>query len=146
MNAKPTKAEVRRILGAFKRSKKKFLNLDSLSRVVGLYPDVLADTLAYFEPMIRLDLSINTRDLAPALREYLSEPMKPVAADKPKRATVSRKELARYSSIADFVYKKMTNVGGLVDTAAKLSDEDLLVLDKLVQNELKRRKKGDKSK
>ncbi|MBQ7249828.1 MAG: hypothetical protein IJS37_00555 [Bacilli bacterium] len=146
MNAKPTKAEVKRILGALKRSKKKFVNLDTLSRVVGLYPDVLADTLAYFEPMIRMDPSINVRDLEPLLREYLTEPMKPVAADKPKKATVSRKELAQYSSIPDFVFKKMTNVGGLVDTAVKLSDEDLLILDRLVQNEIKRRKKAEKNK
>jgi len=146
MNAKPTKAEVKRILGALKRSKKKFVNLDTLSRVVGLYPDVLADTLAYFEPMIRMDPSINVRDLEPLLREYLAEPMKPVAADKPRKATVSRKELAQYSSIPDFVFKKMTNVGGLVDTAVKLSDEDLLILDRLVQNEIKRRKKAEKNK
>ncbi len=146
MNGKPTKADIKRILGGLKRSKKKFVTLDNLSRVVGLYPDVLADTLAYFEPMIRMDPNINIRDLVPAMNEYLAEPMKPVSADKPKRVTVSRKELARYSSIPDFVLKKMTNVGGLVDTAAKLSDEDLLVLDKLVQNEIKRRKKASKGK
>lgn len=146
MNAKPTKAEVKRILGGLKRSKKKVVSLENLSRVVGLYPDVLADTLAYFEPMIRMDESINIRDLEPSLHAYVAEPMKPVAADKPKRVVVSRKELSRYSSIPDFVYKKMTNVGGLVDTAATLTDEDLLVLDKLVQNEIKRRKKGNKRK
>ena len=146
MNSKPAKAEVKRILGALKRNKKKFVNLDALSRLVGLYPDVLANTLAYFEPMIRMDPSINVRDLVPALNEYLAEPMKPVEAAKPRRASVSRKELAQYSSIADFVYKKMTNVGGLVDTAATLSDDDLLVLDKLVQNEIKRRRKGEKNK
>ncbi len=146
MSGKPTKAEIKRILGALKRTKKKFVTLDVLSRVVGLYPDVLADTLSYFEPMIRMDPSINIRDLEAPLREYIAEPMKPVSPDKPKRVTVSRKELARYSSIPDFVLKKMTNVGGLVDTAVKLSDEDLLVLDKLVQNEIKRRKKAKRSK
>ena len=146
MNGKPTKADIKRILGGLKRSKKKFVTLEGLSRVVGLYPDVLADTLAYFEPMIRMDPSINVRDLEPQLREYVAEPLKPASADKPKRVTVSRKELARYSSIPDFVFKKMTNVGGLVDTAVVLSDEDLLVLDKLVQNEIKRRKKSAKSK
>lgn len=146
MNGKPTKADIKRILGGLKRSKKKFVTLDTLSRVVGLYPDVLADTLVYFEPMIRMDASINIRDLESQLKEYVAEPMKPVTGEKSKRVMVSRKELARYSSIPDFVFKKMTNVGGLVDTSAKLSDEDLLVLDKLVQNELKRRKKQNKDK
>ena len=141
--AKPTKAEVKRILGALRRSKKKFVTLEALSRLVGLYPDVLAETLAYFEPMIRMDPSINTRDLVPALEEYLKEPMKPVASNpKPKKIAISKKELAEYSSIADFVYKKMTNVGGLVDTSKKLSDEELRILEKLVQRETQKRRKA----
>ena len=48
---KPTKADVKRVLGALKRSKKKFVSLEALSRLVGLYPDVLGDTLSFFEPM-----------------------------------------------------------------------------------------------
>ena len=141
--AKPTKAEVKRILGALRRSKKKFVTLEALSRLVGLYPDVLAETLAYFEPMIRMDPSINTRDLVPAFEEYLKEPMKPVASNpKPKKIAISKKELAEYSSIADFVYKKMTNVGGLVDTSKKLSDEELRILEKLVQRETQKRRKA----
>lgn len=142
--AKPTKAEVKRILGALKRSKKKFVPLESLSRLVGLYPDVLADTLSYFEPMIRMDPSINTRDLEPALNAYLAEPMKPAAQTKPKRQNAPKKEVAKYASVADFVYKKMTSIGGLVDTSVRLSDEDLLVLQKLIQNEQNRRKKATK--
>lgn len=144
--AKPTKADVKRVLGALKRSKKKFVSLEALSRLVGLYPDVLGDTLSFFEPMIRMDPSINTRDLVPALQEYVAEPMKPIDPNKPKRVTISKKELAQYSSIPDFVMKKMTNVGGLVDTSVQLSEEDLHILDKLIQNELNRRKKAAKKK
>ena len=144
--AKPTKADVKRVLGALKRSKKKFVSLEALSRLVGLYPDVLGDMLSYFEPMIRMDPSINTRDLVPALQEYIAEPLKPVDPNKPKRTVISKKELAQYSSIPDFVMKKMTNVGGLVDTSMKLTDEDLHILEKLVQNEINRRKKASKKK
>ena len=143
---KPTKAEVKRILGALRRSKKKFVSLEALSRIVGLYPDVLADTIAYFEPMIRMDPSINTRDLIPAFNEYVAEPMKPVHPDQPKPVRISKKTLAQYSSIADFVYKKMTNVGGLVDTSIRLSDDDLAVLEKLVSQEVQRRKRAEKKK
>ena len=141
---KPTKAEIKRILGALRRSKRKFVSLDALSRLVGLYPDVLADTLAYFEPMIRMDPTINTRDLTPQLEEYLEEPVKKAGEAKPKRIAVPKKELAKYPSIADFVFKKMTSVGGLVDTTAKLSDEDLRVLQKLVEREITKRKKATK--
>ena len=42
--------------------------------------------------------------------------------------------------------KKMTNVGGLVDTSASLSDEDLYLLERLIQNEIARRKKASKKK
>ncbi len=143
---KPTKAEIKRVLGALKRSKKKFVSLEALSRIVGLYPDVLADSLAYFEPMIRMDPSINCRDLEPAMEAYLLEPAKPVKAGqpKPKRVAVSKKELAKYSSIADFVYKKMTSVGGLVDTSHRLSDEDLRILEKLIEREKAERRKPAK--
>ena len=137
---KPTKAEVTRILGALKRSKKKVVDLDALSRLMGRYPDVLADTLAYFEPMIRMDPSINIRDLAPAMEVYLEEPIKP-KSDKPKKLAVKKTEVAKYSSIGDFVYRKMTSVGGLVDPTIVLSDEDLRILEKLIEAETKKRKK-----
>jgi len=143
---KPTKADVKRILGGINRSKKKYLSLEALSRLVGLYPDVLADTLSYFEPVIRLDPTINMRDLVPAMKEFLVEPMKPVVANKPKRVVVSKKELGQYASIGDFVLKKMTNVGGLVEPSTRLSDYDLLVLEKLVSNEIAKRKKAEKKK
>ena len=114
--------------------------------MVGLYPDVLADTLSYFEPVIRLDPTINMRDLVPAMKEFLVEPMKPVVANKPKRVVVSKKELGQYASIGDFVLKKMTNVGGLVEPSTRLSDYDLLILEKLVSNEIAKRKKAEKKK
>ena len=137
---KPTKAEVQRILGALKRSKKKVVDLDLLSRLMGRYPDVLANTLAYFEPMIRMDASINIRDLVPAMEEYLVEPLKAKPA-KPKKPAVRKSELAKYASIGDFVYRKMTTIGGLVDPSIRLSDEDLRILEKLVESETKRRLK-----
>ena len=137
---KPTKAEVQRILGALKRSKKKVIGLDALSRLVGRYPDVLCETLAYFEPMIRMDPSINVRDLVPEMEKYLEVPMKP-KPEKPKKMAVRKADLAKYSSIGDFVYHKMTSIGGLVDPTIVLNDYDLRILEKLVENETKRRQK-----
>lgn len=137
---KPTKAEVQRILGALKRSKRKVVDLDGLSRLMGRYPDVLANTLAYFEPMIRMDPSINIRDLTEAMEAYLEEPIKAKPA-KPKKLAVRNSEVAKYSSIGDFVYRKMTSVGGLVDPTISLSEEDLRILEKLIESERKKRKK-----
>ena len=142
MDKKPTKVEIKRISGAIKRSKRKFLSLDALSRLVGLYPDVLGNKLSYFEPMVMMDFSLNMKDLLPALEKYLEEPSS-VAKPKTKarRPSVSKKELAKYSSITDFVYKRMTTVGGLVDTSCQLSAEDLSVLRKLIDNEEKKQNK-----
>ena len=137
---KPTKAEVQRILGALKRSKRKVVGLDALSRLMGRYPDVLCDTLAYFEPMIRMDPRINIRDLTPAFEEYLQEPLKP-KSEKPRKMPVRKADLAKYSSIADFVMQKMTSVGGLVDPTASLSEEDLRILEKLIELQRKKAKK-----
>ena len=137
---KPTKAEVQRILGALRRSKKKVVGLDALSRLMGRYPDVLCDTLSYFEPMIRMDPSINVRDLVPAMQSYLDEPLKP-KSDKPRKVGVRKTEVAKYSSLGDFVMRKMTSVGGLVDPTIALSDEDLRVLEKLIEAEYKKRRK-----
>ena len=143
--SKPTKTEIRRIAGAIKRSKKKVISLDLLSRLTGLYPDVLGDKLREFEPMILLDGSINCRDILPALEEYLEAPRE-TAKKKPvvKAPPVRKKDLAGYSSVADFVYKKMTSVGGLVDTSIRLSDEDLALLKKIIEREQKKRKKPAK--
>jgi len=137
---KPTKAEVTRILGALRRSKKKVVDLESLSRLMGRYPDVLADTLAYFEPMIRMDPSIDVRDLVPEMERYLDEPLK-VKPSKPKKMAVRKTAVAQYSSLGDFVYRKMTSVGGLVDPTIVLSDEDLRILEKLIEAETKKRRK-----
>ena len=140
---KPTKAEVQRILGALKRSKKKVVDLEALSRLMGRYPDVLADTLSYFEPMIRMDPSINVRDLVPEMDAYLEAPLKP-KSEKPKKLAVRKSEVAKYSSIGEFVYRKMTSVGGLVDPSIRLSDTDLRILEKLVEAETKKRQKKSK--
>lgn len=141
MDNKPTKAMVHRILGALHRSKRKYVPLESLSRLVGIYPDVLADTLVYFEPMIRMDLTINTRDLEGAMEEYLKEPMK----EKNSTIRVKKTEVLQYSSIADFVYKRMTSVGGLVDPSIQLDDKDLEILKRLIDKEVAKRKKASKS-
>lgn len=138
-SSSPTKAEVKRIIGALKRSSKKVVNLDALSRLVGLYPDILADTLSFFEPMIRMDPTINIKELLPVLEKYVEAPV-----GKPKqnkaRVVVKAKEVSEYSSFTDFVYKKMTSVGGLIDPSYVLTDKDIKILERLLKEEKAKRK------
>ncbi len=138
-NPSPTKAEIKRILGALKRTNKKVVSLEALSRLVGLYPDILADALSFFEPMIRMDPTINCKDLMPALEQYLETPVK---TEKPKtpRVVVRAKEVSEYSSFTDFVYRKMTSVGGLIDPGYVLTDKDIKILEKLLKEEKAKRK------
>ncbi|MGM9813370.1 MAG: hypothetical protein ACI32C_00450 [Candidatus Enteromonas sp.] len=145
MDNKPTKALAKRVIYALKKNKRKFVSLDALSRAVGIYPDVLGDQLVYFSPMIRMDPEVNCRDLLPDLLEYVKEPVKEA---KPRKTgvRVSKGEMARYSSIPEFCYQRLTSVGGLVDTSAELSDVDLEILRRLVNKEIAKRKKKQNGK
>ena len=91
--------------------------------------------------MIRMDLPINTRALDGAMAEYLKDPTKA----KTSTIRVKKTEVLQYSSIADFVYKRLTTVGGLVDPSLQLDDKDLEILKRLVEKEVAKRKKASKS-
>lgn len=147
MPSQPKKKDIQRYVGALKRSGQKFVTLDKLARLVGLYPDVISDDLVYFDPMVKFDPTIDMRNLLPAMEEYIGAGEEKKAAEpKPKRVVVTKKELSEYSSIADFVYKKMTSIGGLVETSMTLSDQDLHILAKLVNEEVAARKKAARKK
>ena len=138
--ALPNKTTIRKVIATLKKSKLKYVPLSRLSRMMGLYSDVLGNELVYFEPMIKLDPEIDIRPLLPKLEEYVAPAPKDPKAPKEKRVVVSKKELSEYKSIGDFVYKKFTSVGGLVERTTNLSDEDLHILLKLVNNEVAARK------
>ena len=147
--ARPVKAQVRKIVSALKKSKQKYIPVSRLSKLVGVYPDVLTDTLVYFEPMIRLDQSINTRDFLDAMEAYLAPAPKKEGEVKAKRVVITKKKLLAYPTIGDFVYAKFASIGGLIDRTSTLSDADLRILKKLVAKEIadrKPKKSGKKKK
>ncbi len=144
--AAPTKSLIKKIVVSIKKSKRKYLPVEALSREVGLYPDVITDALVYFEPLIKFDAGINTKDLLPQLEEYVAPAPAEEGENKPKRVVVTKKELLEYSSISDFVYKKYATIGGLIDQTASLNEADLKVLQKLVAQELEKFKKPKRKK
>jgi hypothetical protein len=144
---KPKIAEIKRIVGAVKRSSQKVITLDRLSHLVGLYPDVLSDLLVYFDPMIKFDPSINIRKFPTGDGTiYRSGYAKRCHPERKKEWWVTKRELSEYTGIPDFVIKKMTSIGGLVDPTVTFSDEDLKVLAKLVAAEIAKRKRKAKKK
>lgn len=132
-NSLMNKTTAKKYLTAIENSKKKYLTCDSLSRSMGIYPEVIAEQLAFFEPTLAMDPSFDLKELIPALNKYIEdEESKKVKKEVVK---VTKKDLGKYKSVSDFVYKKMT-FNGLVDRYASLSEADLKTLKKLVQNEL----------
>ena len=143
--SKPTKRQAQRIAASLKKGKKKYIDLEELSSLVGIYPDVLGQQLLAFSPMILMDPSINCKELLPQIEEYIKNYDAPKKAKAPATPTVRKKDVLEYKGITDFVYKKMTTAGGLVDPSFELNDKDLKILHKLVVNERKlRREKAKK--
>lgn len=138
-----TKTSAKKYLTAIRNSKIRHLTCEALSRSMGIYPDVIASDLSFFEPMLAMDLSFDLRDILPSLENYISEQEQ--AKPKEHQLHSNSLELRGYESVSDFVYKKMT-INGIVSRNAKLSEDDLKILAKLVDMELKPAKKSKKRK
>ena len=134
----PSVNVLKKYLSAMSKIKAKYITAEKLSRVVGVYPDVICETLSYFEPMLMMDTEYNLLQLVPDIKKYITDleekkvPVQPVE-------TISKKQLDEYESVVDFIYKKMS-VGGIIDRGAYLTDKDLRIIKRLAAEELKKRK------
>lgn len=134
----PSVNVLKKYLNALTKIKAKYVTAERLSRVVGVYPDVICETLSYFEPLLMMDTEYNLLALVPDIKKYISDmeekktPVQPVDA-------ISKKQLDEYESVVDFIYKKMT-VGGIIDRGAYLTEKDLRIIKRLATEELKKRK------
>ena len=132
-NSHMNKTTAKKYLSAIEGSKKKYLTCENLSRTMGIYPEVIAEQLSFFEPMLAMDPSFDLKELIPAISSYIEEESK--KSEKKTVVKVSKKDLEEYKSVTDFIYKKMT-FNGLVDRYANLTEADLKALKKLIQAEL----------
>lgn len=138
--AKVSNATLKKYVLCIKKAKEKYLTVDMLSHYVGVYPDIISSQLSMFDPMINIDTNYDVRSLLPAMEKYLSLES-PTKSKKIKNKPLSKseKEASRYDSIQDFIYQNMT-LSGMMDKSAPLSDEDLIVLKKLISEEQNKRK------
>lgn len=127
------KTTAKKYLSAIENSKKRYLTCENLSSIMGVYPEVIAEQLSFFEPMLAMDPSFDLKELIPSISKYIEA--EEAKREKKEVIKVSKKELSEYKSVSDFLYKKMT-FNGLVDRNASLSEVDLKALKKLVQKEL----------
>lgn len=136
----PTITLAKKYAQALKKCKGKYVSSEKLSKVIGFYPDVINDFFSYFNPMVNIDYTFNLREVEDELNEFILDLEN--SRDKTKtKETVTKKKLDEFSSINDFIYKKMTNAGGMVDRNIELSDLDLRILKKLIIEEQQKRKK-----
>ena len=137
--AKMNITTARRYLQVLKASHAKYETRDSLAKQIGIYPEVIADQLSEFDPLINLDYRYNLLDLIPLIAIYVEE----LESQRKKKANprIVKKDVASYESIGDFIEQKMTIGGsGLIDKNAHLTEKDLRILKRLVSEEQKKRK------
>ena len=142
----PKTSDIKKYLNAILKLNKKYVTTERLSKVVGVYPEIINDHLSYFEPMLAMDPEYNLMELVPTLKKFLVEKEENKNNNLVRNPSIYKKDLDQYESINDFIYKKMTSVGGLLDRNIVLSDQDLRMLKKLISEEQAFRKQNKKKK
>ena len=140
----PKLAEVRKYLNAILKMNKKYVTAERLSKVVGIYPEIINEQLSFFEPTLMMDPEYNLMELVPTLKKYVIDKEEEKSSTLIKKPAIKKSTLEQYDSVSDFIYKKMTLVGGLLDRNVVLSDTDLRILKKLIVEEQQSRKKVKK--
>ena len=138
-----TKTLAKKYLSAIKNAKKKHLTCDALGRLMAIYPDVVREQLSFFEPLITMDMDYDTHDVVPAIEEYLESLEEKKVPN--ERVVVRKDKLEAYEGLEDFVYQKFTYQGLIVKNVT-LSEVDLKVLKRLVNDELAKINKDKKKK
>ena len=67
----PKLSEVKKYLNAIIKINKKYVTTDRLSKVVGIYPEIINEQLSYFEPTLMMDPEYNLMELVPTLKKYV---------------------------------------------------------------------------
>ena len=135
----PSVTILKKYLNAMTKNKVKYMTCERLSNLVGVYPEVIAENLSYFDPLLNMDPSYDLLVLIPQIKKYIQEEEDKKVPAMPK-VMATKRDVVEYESVSDFVYKKMT-FAGMVDRNLVLNEKDLRVLKRLVNDELANLKK-----
>ena len=135
----PNVSVLKKYLNAMSKNKVRYMTCERLSRIVGVYPEVIAENLSYFDPMLNMDPTYDLLVLIPQIKDYIQQEEEKKAPAAPK-VVATKKDIDGYESVSDFVYKKMT-FAGMVDRNLVLHEKDLRILKRLVNDELAALKK-----
>lgn len=136
----PKANDIKKYLNALLKMNKKYVTTERLSKVVGIYPEIINETLTYFEPMLAMDPEYNLMELVPTLKKFVIDKEEERSNALVKKPVVKKNDWEQFESVSDFIYKRMTFTGGLLDRNVVLSDKDLKILKKLISEEQARRK------
>ena len=67
------KTLAKKYLTSINSNKRKYVTCEDLSISFGKFPESIASDLSVFEPLIILDMSLNLKDLVPAIEKYIEE-------------------------------------------------------------------------
>ena len=140
----PKLNDIKKYLNAILKLNKKYVTSERLSKVVGVYPEIINENLSYFEPTLMMDPEFNLMELIPALKKFVIEKEEAKNTTLIKKPQINKKQLEQFDSVSDFIYKKMTFTGGLLDRNVVLSDTELRILKRLISEEQARRKNAKK--
>ena len=140
----PKLNDIKKYLNAILKLNKKYVTSERLSKVVGVYPEIINENLSYFEPTLMMDPEFNLMELVPVLKKFVIEKEEAKNTTLIKKPQINKKQLEQFDSVSDFIYKKMTFTGGLLDRNVVLSDTELRILKRLISEEQARRKNAKK--
>ena len=69
----PSISVLKKYLSAMGKIKKKYVTADRLSKEVGIYPEVINETLSFFDPMVNMDYEYNLLELVPQIKQYIED-------------------------------------------------------------------------
>ena len=73
----PNVKELKKYLqGMAKLPKAKYITSERLSRIIGIYPEVINENLSFFDPMIMMDYTYNLLELVPAVKKFIEDKYK----------------------------------------------------------------------
>ena len=130
----PSVTVLKKYLMAMTKNKVKYMTCERLSRIIGVYPEIIAENLSYFDPLLNMDPTYDLLVLIPQMKQYIQEEEEKKTNNAPK-VVAKKKDVLEYDSVNDFVYKKMT-FAGMVDRNLVLNEKDLRILKRLVNDEL----------
>ena len=86
----PKLVEVKKYLNALVKMNKKYVTSERLSKVVGIYPEIINEQLSFFEPTLMMDPEFNLMELVPALKKFVIDKEEEKSSTLVKRPAIKK--------------------------------------------------------